>query len=171
MGRKLSAHGRKLKRQGGPVIALNGWLRTIEACKPVEEDPRLANSLLLMVHDALKKLLDHQAQPGETAPFDLLAHAIDVAHVRYMQIDPTTDNPAHDPMLAAKTALLAIRERYRRTGRWGLAGPERAPLIQGIDLYEQVLLASTPAQMMAATKIVMNGIKRGCFYNPQAVKA
>jgi hypothetical protein len=53
----------------------------------------------------------------------------------------------------ADTAIGAMRrcaERYKRTGKLGLDGPGIGDVAAGLDLYEQLVRLSTPAQMMAA---------------------
>lgn len=174
--RKLSAYARKIRRQGETAQFYQAaqWLNTIQACRNFsDESPDwsglagnvgAANEALLSIRNALDDMLHHRINPDNPEPYELLAHAVDVAHIRYLQIQPTHDNPVTPPLLEAKAALSEMRQRRERTGRWGLAGPERAVLAHAIDLYEEVLLASSPAQMNKAARMRLDGIKAGHFW-------
>lgn len=171
--RKMSAYTRKLRRGGEAAQHYQGaaWLNTIQACRTYSaEAPEwsglsgtmpAATESLLVVNDAADNLLHHRVPPEDTHTYEVISHAIDVAHIRYMHIQPDTDNPAHAPLIAAKATMNAVAERRRRTGRWGLSGPERAVLAKAIELYETVLLASSPKQMQLAARMRRDGLKRG----------
>ena len=64
--------------------------------------------------------------------------------------------------LAAGTA--AVRRaiaRYEGSAAWGLDGPGRQELQDAIDIYADVLRASSPAQMAQATQVRMRLLKNG----------
>jgi hypothetical protein len=171
--RKMSARTRKMRRMGEAAQGYEGaaWINTIQACRNFsDEAPEwsglaanigIANDALEIVRAAAGDMLHHRVKPEDRETFNLLSHAVDVAHIRFMQIQPNEDNPAHAPLLEAKAALHSVAERRRRTGRWGLAGPEREVLAAAIDLYETVLLASSPEQMHKAALFRLDAIKRG----------
>jgi len=104
-------------------------------------------TLLLKVRMALQGLIDRTVPSDDTYSHDELAHAIGEAEIRYIEIAGQDNNPALPILYKAGNALLRTRERWNRTGQWGLDGPAMQELKDGVDLYEQVLLASTPQQM------------------------
>jgi hypothetical protein len=173
MSRKLSPYARKMRRKGDAAQHFQGaaWLNTIQACRNFSDEApewsglagnmTMATDALIVVRAAVDDMLNHRVDPESRETFNLISHAIDVAHIRFMQIQPDEDNPAHAPLLAAKAALHSIAERRRRTGKWGLAGPDRAVLAEGIDLYETVLLSSSPEQMHKAAMFRLDALKRG----------
>lgn len=55
--------------------------------------------------------------------------------------------------LAANEALKRIRERRDRTGSWALDGPAITELLEAVDLYQEILMNSSPAQMAKAAKV------------------
>lgn len=46
--------------------------------------------------------------------------------------------------------LRRARDRWQRTGKWGLDGPAMQEIRDAISVYEEVLLASSPMQMHEA---------------------
>ncbi len=57
----------------------------------------------------------------------------------------------------AETAVHALRrcyERWQKLGKWGLDGPARADIEQGIELHEELCRLSTPRQMQEAAAAV-----------------
>lgn len=175
----MSAYARKKRSiEANHYYDGAAWLNTIQACRTYsDEAPEwsglsgtmpTATQSLLVVNTAADDLLHHRVPPEDTHTYEVIAHAIDVAHIRYMHIQPDTDNPAHAPLIAAKATLSAVAERRRRTGRWGLAGPEREVLAQAIALYEEVLLASSPKQMQIAKEMRWEGLRRGKVWSAAA---
>ena len=172
MTRKLSAYARKVRRiEATQVFNGSAWLNTIQRCKPydrpIPEWTGLANTsgsatdAQLIVRGALDDMLQHRVQPEDTSSFDLLGHAIDVAHIRALQISAHESNPLHAPLLAAKATMAALRQRRERVGRWGLAGPERDVLTAAIDIYDQIISLSSPEQMSKAAMLRCDALKAG----------
>lgn len=59
----------------------------------------------------------------------------------------------HQPI--AQRAVDALRrcyERHERIGKWGLDGPARAEIEQGLELHEELVRLSTPKQMLDAVR-------------------
>ena len=54
---------------------------------------------------------------------------------------------------------LRTLERWERTGQWGLDGPAIQALNDGVSLYEDVLLASSPNQMHDAAMTSLRWIQ------------
>lgn len=61
----------------------------------------------------------------------------------------------------AQDDLMAVAERYKRTGRWGLDHASLGSMPDIIDVYEQLLEVCTPMQMKAAGKEVVGRIDAG----------
>lgn len=152
------------------------WLAAIERSRPFDEEPVVpglteatggnAVAAAIMVRTALDDLLAHRVEPEDTRAADLVSHAIDMAHIRALQIQPDDDNPALPTLLAAKAVMHQVRQRRVRVGAWGLAGPEREPLLAAIDIYEDVLKASSPHQMAKAVDIRREALRKGKIWAP-----
>lgn len=174
MTRKTTAYARKRRLPPGHVIqAGHSWISALERCRVFTDEPVIpgmqgtlvnATSARLQVREALDKLLTHRVQPDDPEPHDLLAHAVDVAHIRATEIDPSGTAPAHQHLLAGKAALFTMRQRFNRLGKWGLNGTERAALAIAVEHYEDILENSAPEQMQAAVDLRLENIKRGKFY-------
>lgn len=162
MTRKTSAYARKMRRQGHNTFNGAEWLNTIQRCTPYSPDAPpsswcrgtqdIADAAISRTRLALQKLLDHIVPPADTEPHDLVAEAIGVALIRAIEIGGanTATNPALPILTAGNAALANVTERRHRTGQWGLAGPERAALVDAVNAYAEILLSSSPAQMNAA---------------------
>jgi hypothetical protein len=183
--KKSTPHGRRLKRLGinpaTDTVISNAWVNAIQRCRTYTAEPiagaRVAGSLsaahaiLLHVREALDDLLHHRVAPDNKRPYEELAGAIDVAHIRALQIQPDTDNPAHRPLLEAKAVMYRLRQRWERLHQWGLAGPDRPVLVAAIDIYEEILRASSPKLMNAAELMRVDHLKRGHFWKPEGSDA
>lgn len=166
--RKMHARTRRMRRSdeasGYNSLA---FLNTLAASAPFDAGPMpginsssqtVAVRLAIQVHDALKQLHDHTAEPDDHTAFNTLAQAVDVAAIRTLQIDPT-DAAGHMPDLdRAKAAMETVRARYIKLHRWGMTMPEREALTAAVDLYEAILMSSSPAQMMKAEDIRIEGL-------------
>ncbi|GLS13638.1 hypothetical protein [Hydrogenophaga electricum] len=182
MTRKTTPYARKraarARHQAAhPVSDANlAWITAIERSRPFDDDPVIpgltaptgsnAVAAAIMVRTALDDLLAHRVKPDDTRAADLVSHAIDMAHIRALQIQPDDDNPALPPLLAAKAAMYQVRQRRVRVGAWGLAGPEREQLLAAIDIYEDVLKASSPNQMAKAVDIRREALRKGYVWAP-----
>lgn len=180
MTRKTSAYARKLRRTGDRAT-FNGaaWLNTIERCRPYSDQPvpgswlapniGAAVKMDIKIHDALQRLLDHKTAADNTEDHDLMAHALGVAEIRALQIGGI-NNPARPALRAGGQALARMRARWERLHTWGLDGPGRADLVAAIDVYSQILAASSPAQMAHATQL-RNDILDGNHTDPYITDA
>lgn len=80
--------------------------------------------------------------------------AVNVTMVRAEAIDPLCLQTA----IAARDALLRALHRHNTTGRVGFDGPAIGEVELGIELHEQILRLSSPAQMAAALREVMRRV-------------
>lgn len=174
--RKLAARARHPGAHQVPDAKL-AWVTAIERSRPFDDAPLIpglseptggnAVAAAIMVRDALADLLAHRVAPEDTRAADLVSHAIDMAHIRALQIQPDEANPALPTIMAAKAVMHQVRLRRVRVGAWGLAGPEREPLLAAIDIYEEVLKASSPHQMAKAVDIRREALRKGRMWAPE----
>ena len=174
MTRKTTRYTRKRGlKQGQYIEPGHSWITAIERCRPFDAEPVVkglqgtdvnATGAALDVRTALDSLLSHQVPPEDGAAFTLLAHAVDVAHIRALQIQPDDSNPAHHPLLAAKAALQQVRERHHRLGRWGVSSTDRLALTEAVEIYETILTSSSPQQMQDAVEVRVQALQRGQIF-------
>lgn len=181
MGKKTTAYARKRRLPAGHIVKADSqhWLRTIERLSPFSDEPVVpgiseptavnSTAATLMVRQALDDLFHHRAQPNDETPFNLLAHAVDVAHIRAISIEPAPErNPMHADLLAAKAAMASVRARRLNLGKWGLNGIERATLATAVGHYETILTSSSPEQMAAAVDTRAEALRKGHVWGPDA---
>lgn len=159
MSRKTSLYSRKRR----PGHTFNGaeWLNVVQRSRTYTADVPIpgvggtesaAVKAEMLVRDALAALLDHARPLDPEHAFDILSHALGVAIIRALQIQPDEGrNPALPILKAGTAALVRAIERYQDTDAWGMDGPGRLPLINAIDTYAEILRSSSPAQMAKAT--------------------
>lgn len=172
--KKTTAYTRKRRIPAGfEMRPGHAWISAIERCRPFDAEPVVpglqgtqANAIAaqLIVRQSLDSLLAHRTQPDNTDDFSHLAHAVDVAHIRALQIQPDDDNPLHKPLLSAKSALKSVRERRTRLGRWGLSAREREALQEAVSIYETILTSSSPEQMNESVEIRTDALDKGHFF-------
>ena len=172
MTRKASAYARKIRRQ--PHLGVvNGaeWLNTIQRSRPYTEDTPIPGTWLpgggetrsaatlvaLRVRAAFDRLRAGQVPPDDPEPHDILAHVLGVAWLRALDI--AGPDAAHNPMVpiiqGGLDALRRAGERHARLHAWGLDGPAIAQLADALDVYDEILMHSSPAQMTADRKSVV----------------
>lgn len=166
MTRKTSAYARRMRRQpdGG---TFNGaeWINTFQRCRGYTDEPipgafnadggqtiTAARGAALRVRAAFDSIKAGQVPGDDPEPHDLLAHALGVAWLR--AIDIAGDDASQNPMLplikAGTDAVLRMAERKRRLNVWGLDGPGLTQVADALDVYDEILMNSSPAQMSAA---------------------
>ena len=157
--RKTTTYARKRR----VVNTYNGaeWLNTITKCRTYDDQPLPGAVVKETSMEAALKALNNvrigfaqmQAGPddGEHC-FDLLAHATGVAKVRYAQIGGNDCEPVKI-IDKADDALLKIRARYVKWSKWELLASEVEAIAEALDLYEMVLMNSSPALMSDAVEI------------------
>ena len=120
--------------------------KVIQGSTPYTDDE--VTKLMLPLRFAFEAL---RRGTATTADAFAIANAINDTAVRAWGLEDEEAANAAGPI--ANTAIAAMRrvgERYKKTGKLGLDGPGIADVAAGIDLYEQLVRLSTPAQMMAA---------------------
>lgn len=182
MTRKTSAYARKMRRrQGGEVFNGAEWLNTIQRCSPYSTEAPIgswlagtqpaADNMRRTVRNALDRLNAGQVQPADTDAFDTLAHAVGVALVRTDEtpgdLSPGSDKAtAFEVLGLAKIALMAVKERWQRIHKWGATRIEQEALADAVDLYETILMNSSPAQMTEAAEARLRILKAQGWVEP-----
>lgn len=156
--KKTSLYARKRARRIKTVADLSmeraRMLRSVDGvmarCKPFRDNPVFkAADFLLHVEMAFQGLLDGSIPTDDVSTVDVLAQAIDVSKIRLFEIS-SESNPGIQILELATGAIQRSRDRWQRTGKWGLDGPAMQEIRDAISVYEEVLLASSPMQMHEA---------------------
>lgn len=180
--RKTSAYARKMRRrQAGEVFNGAEWLNTLQRCRQYTPEPlpgswlpgniSAAENMRQTVQTSLHRLCQGQVKPEETDPFDHLAHAVGVAMVRTHEtpgdLSPGSDKDrALEALGLAKIALGAIKKRWQRINRWGATRIEQEALAEAVELYETILMNSSPAQMSEAAHTRLRLLKQMGWADP-----
>lgn len=164
MGKKTSTYARKRAHNhpgtvtykiGDFVIArakqrLHGVDNVVARCTPYKDNTYFDyKAILLPIHLALEGFIRRTVPHDDRESYNALAFALNEAKARYLEIGGK-GNPAIALIDKAADALMRTLDRYRRIGQWGLDGPAIQELTDGVSLYEEVLLASSPNQMHEA---------------------
>jgi hypothetical protein len=168
MTRKTSAYAAKMRRQahqGG----FNGaeWLNAIQRCRPYTDDAipgsfhadggqtaSAARGASLRVRAAYDAIKTGDVKGDDVEPHDLLAHALGVAWLRAIDIAGVdhTANPMLPIISQGTQAVQRMAERKRRFNIWQLDKPGIAEVAHALDVYDEILINSSPAQMAAAAQ-------------------
>ena len=157
--RKSSTYSNK--RRNGIVYHPAASLETLERCRPFGVDPLVCVPGASML-DAVKIAIDAvwsaydrlklgESPANDDDDFKIMAHAIGVACIRAWQIAGET-NDMLPPLYAAEAANKRIRARYVKWHKWDLLPIDAAALFYGLEVYETVVLASSPTQMNEACR-------------------
>lgn len=111
--------------------------------------------LMNVTQAALIRMLDGN---GEMRDLARIGRDVNIAWVRTEQIGGNED--AQAILNGAATAIEEAARLLKKHGRVGLTGPGRLALIQAVDLFREILTASTPKEMAEAENIVVATEKR-----------
>lgn len=177
--RKMSTYAKKMLRSPEKG-RYNGaeFFNTLQRCRPYSHEPmpgswtggtqQVAEGVLKNIRNALEQLKDGKVKPDDCEPFDLLAHAVGVALVRTHHTGGDK-SPAYEVLGLAKIALESIKARWTRIGKFGATRVEQIAIDDAIDLYETILLSSSPAQMAQATHQRLAILKANGWVEPESV--
>jgi hypothetical protein len=171
MGRKTSAYGRRLRRTGGGLYNGAEWINAIQRCASYGEMATVAGldvdtsgaaaEAAARVQGALESLMAHTPPADVERLFNTLSHALGVASIRAVQIEPVeTNNPGLEILHAGSLALMRAIDRWTSGKGFGLDAQGRLDLPPAVDVYMQILRASSPAQMAHATDIRMKILRK-----------
>lgn len=99
---------------------------------------------------------------GTTDYFDRLANALNAALV----LSEPIGQAAVDVVIHAQHAVIEIKQRYSRTGRFGATSSELADVPPALELYDQLLSFSNPLQLVNAAHESFDRIRRGDVLTP-----
>lgn len=119
--------------------------------------------LNLPVREALQSMRDGT---GSDVHWNTLAAVTNVCLLRGERIAPSVVAVAKD----GQAAVLRILDRHQRTGKWGVSHDDIVSLDACIDLHEQLIELSTPAQMMQAFRDVISRMNAGHVNRLSAVR-
>lgn len=114
--------------------------------------PAEQTQLNLPVRESLQSFRDGTATDVH---WHTLAAITNVCFVRGESIAPEVVEVAKE----GQEAILSVLDRFRRTGKWGLSHDDLTRLEVCIDLHEQMVELSTPAQMLKAFRDVIYRIE------------
>ena len=117
--------------------------------------PREVTRIMLKAGMHLDMLVRGLVPAGDEETHDYLCHVVGVSQIRVMDVGLAnkanggiaTANELLLTLNAAAQGLLRARERHGKTGAWGLDGPAIEALRGSLDIYEEVLRASSAMQM------------------------
>lgn len=160
--RKTSTYARKQRLSGATYNGAE-WLNQIQRCRTYSDEPIIgswvdgtqsaATNAMLLVRQAFDAI-KHGIATQDGRDFDILCHALGVAWLRAIEIagDDDFDNSMLPIIRIANAAMERARSRFHKLGRWGFDGPALDEVDAGVELYETILQASSPAQMSAVAK-------------------
>lgn len=157
--RKSSAYARKIRRFGKTYNGAE-WLNVITKCRPYDEElipgaiatePSFA-AVRKAIVDVRTSFEAIKVGNGSERAWDFLAHATGITKVRSIQI-AGDGNEMLEPLHIADAALMKVKNRYLKWGKWELLPAEVQDIAYALDLYEEVATNSSPAQMTEAMKV------------------
>ena len=167
---KTSRYATKRRMQGRQLGIVNAaaFVNVIDRCLPMGETAPIVQGfargndtlkLLIEAQDAANGFARHTIAHDNTAPYDCLACVIDVSLLRALEIDPNEEtNPMLPDLIEGRDALLNIRARWERTGRWGTSATERQAMLASVAHYETILNASSPEQMHRVEQVRIDAL-------------
>lgn len=150
------------RRKRAPVSALVSRRPMGEAL------PREVDRIMLKARMHLDMLVRSLVPAGDEETHDYLCHIVGVSQIRVMDIGLANKatggiEVANELLLtlnAAAQGLLRSRQRHAESGRWGLDGPAIEALSGAIEIYEEVLRASSAQQMEHAQGARLRALQR-----------
>lgn len=155
--------------QLGAQRRLRSPVAAIASRQPMgEAKPHEVRRIMLKAHSHLDMLERGLVPPGDEETHDYLCHVVGIAQIRVCDIGMANKatggiDAANELLLtlnAAAQGLLRARQRHAKTGRWGLDGPAIEPLRASLEIYEQVLNASSAQQMEQAQGVRLASLRR-----------
>jgi hypothetical protein len=152
--RKTSTYSRKRRNQ----VQKDLWLTKIKDNKPYSDESLFgeeatierANRSLSLVKSAFSRVDNRVSPADKQEDFELLAHAVTVAQIRTYDIG---GEGSWEVMVRLNNAIAALDRLavYWKTHKtWAVPGSDAEILQDAIDIYEQILLSSTPYEMEQA---------------------
>lgn len=156
--KKTTAHGRKLKRTGGDYNGVE-WINAISRCQPYTDElipgaigttQASADKSIALVADAFRALKSGSTPPDDADDFNRLAHALGISELRAEAIGGEAGKALLPILATGNAALGKVKARREKWGKWELLPAEVEAVFDALAHYEEILLASSPAQMADA---------------------
>lgn len=153
---------------GYVVMKRNAWLSAIRFSRGYNDDSivgepasnTVADTAVKHANAALQGMIDRTIASADTAPHDLLAHCIGVTQIRVLDMGGVDANNVMQRLNLAVLSLLRTRQRWERTGQWGLDGPAITDLRDAMEIYEVILRGSSPHLMEQAQMVRLDRVKQ-----------
>ena len=167
--RKTTAYARKHRRTGATYNAAE-WLNTLQRSTGYSDESLPGSTLpgtqatadksIQIVKAAFEAFKAGIVEPHSEEPFDLIVYALGVSCVRASQIAGTeaSENIMLPPLITANGVMRKVMTRRKRFGKWEMLPSEMEALDWALEIYETILLASSPAQMTLAVDLRMKAI-------------
>ena len=133
-----------------------------------ESDPKSVRDLMLKTRTHLDMLVRGLVPTGDDETHEYLCLVIGIAQIRVVDIGIAnkasggiaTANELLLTLNAAAQGLLRAHQRHAESGCWGLDGPAIEALRGAIEIYEEVLRASSAQQMEHAQGARLRALQR-----------
>lgn len=154
--RKTSKYARKRRFQEDAPKDL--WATKILDNKPysgevlfgVTPSIEIANNTLNVVKSAFRRIDERVSNADQQTDFEILAHVVVIAQIRTHDIGGEQAQEVLGRLNLAVGALDSLVANWKANRQWVMSGAEALLLEEAIDIYEQILLASTPYEMQEA---------------------
>lgn len=125
------------------------WTEVISRSSAYQDCAKERGELLVTnVRNHAATLYSGSTQP-EAGAHDEVIHALATARIRAFQI-AGPNNPAETTLMAGIHAVNHAQNNWRTTGSWFMPDEEKIHLCLALDVYETLLMASSPRQMEEA---------------------
>lgn len=153
--RKTSKYARKKARQ---AVKPDSWLKKIQDNKPYSseslygETPSItkAKAAVTLVRYAYTRI-DNRISPADRQEdYELLAHAVVISQIRTYDSVGDGAKEVMDILNEAVGALEGVADTWRATKQWAMTGQQALAILDAVDIYEQIVMSSTPHEMEKA---------------------
>lgn len=152
----MSAYAKKRKFKAPAPKDL--WLTKIQDNRPYSSEStfgerasiELASNAVAMARQAFTRVDNRMSPPDSQADFEMLSHMLVVAQIRTYDIGGPMAAEVLARLNAAVPALDRLGDYWRQHKQWHITGADALLLLDALDIYEQIVYASTPFEMHEA---------------------
>ena len=153
--RKTSKYAKKKARQ--PVVR-DMWLKKIQDNKPYSseslfgETPTIvkAQNSINTVRSAYNRIDNRLSSSDKQQDYELLAHAVVISQIRTFDSEGEGRKAVMEVLNEAVVALEGVANTWRATKQWEMTAEQALVLADAVNIYEQIVLSSTPYEMEKA---------------------
>ena len=170
MTRKMTKFSRKRMHTDGTYIR-NSFIAPILHSRPYTDEPIIgmqvgatqsaADKSIKIVRDAFAALKAGTTPPENERNFDLVSYALGIACIRAGQIlgPEPADNIMLPPLIAGNMAMRAVFARRKKWRKWEMLAAEIEAVDYALEIYQTIVMASSPAQMSEAVDLRMKALR------------